>query len=376
MKKIIHVAFMIAGTAIGAGLLALPMEAVDLGVGLLGVLIVGMLFVTYQSLWMSADLNIFDQTPVSIVELSRKYGNRFSFVVTLSCFYLLFFGLLVVYFACISDTIRTFCSIDRKLAIGICGIMLFLLLNLRANFFANLSSLMVLLLMGVIFIAIVHIGCTHSDVQRATNFQPNELMNFLPILFTSFGVQGCCSYACSYLENDRKKLRRAFLIGLCIPAAVYFFWILCVLKNAYSSDLNFFQRLQTHQVSVGELILFLCESSSYQWMGVSLKILTLFAIVTSMVGVSIGVLQSLQAFLPKWVAKALLCFIPVFLNLTIADAFLKVLSFASIMLVIFAILIPYALLGKIQQKRSFRYHIGCFSGILILFCEIKRLIFG
>lgn len=367
---------MIAGTAMGAGLLALPMEAANIGVGLLGLLIVGMCFVTYQSLWMCADLNIFDQTPISIVELSRKYGSRFSFVVTLSCFYLLFFGLLVVYFACISDTIRNFCSLDRKLAIGICGAVLFLLINLRAHFFANLSSLMVLLLMGVILIAILHIGCNASDIQRTTNFQPNELIHFLPILFTSFGVQGCCSYACSYLENDRKKIRKAFLIGLCIPAVVYFFWILCVLKNAFAFDPQFFQRLQAHQVSVGELIQFLCDSSSYRWMGVSLKFLTLFAIVTSAMGISVGVLQSLQSFLPQWVAKILLCFIPVILNLTIADAFLKVLSFASTILVIFGILVPYSLLGKIHQKRTFGYHISCFGGILILFCEIKHLVFG
>ena len=86
----------ITGTSIGAGLIALPMTVVNLGTVSFGVMIAIMVWLAYQSSCMTTQLNIARKTPVSIVELSRQHGGKMLFAVTLSSFYLLFFGLLTV----------------------------------------------------------------------------------------------------------------------------------------------------------------------------------------------------------------------------------------------------------------------------------------
>ena len=57
MKKLLHASLLIAGTSIGAGLLALPMTSVNIGIGLLTVMILLMLFVGYHTSMMVIRFN-------------------------------------------------------------------------------------------------------------------------------------------------------------------------------------------------------------------------------------------------------------------------------------------------------------------------------
>ena len=96
MRKILNSVLLIAGTSIGTGLLSLPISAVSLGMPMT-LLSIGIIYwLAYQTSMMVVDLNIFNQNPMAIVELSRKYGGRTCFGLTMLSFYLLSFGLLAV----------------------------------------------------------------------------------------------------------------------------------------------------------------------------------------------------------------------------------------------------------------------------------------
>ena len=370
MQKLIHTIFLVTGTSIGAGLIALPMTVVNLGCGAFIGVIAIMVWLAYQSSYMTSQLNVANKAPASIVELSRQRGGNMLFAVTLSSFYLLFFGLLTVYFSCMADTIGTFCGLSKTASVVLCGCGLLLLLNMQTRAFSNLNSVFVLMLLAVIAVAVISIKHMPETVTKEVSCGTDEWIKMVPILFTSFGVQGSCAYFCSYLNNDLKRLKTAFLVGLSIPAVIYFLWTLCCLKTAMSYDAEFFQRLQAHEVSVGELIRFLCESSSLPTMGVFLKLLTLFAVLTSTIGVALGLLQPLQAFLPQSVAKSALCFVPVLINLTVAEAFLKVLSFGGMMLAILAILVPYKLLKPMGVQKTLPHRLCFVGGLVVVICEL------
>ena len=374
MKKIIHIALLIAGTSIGVGIVALPMVAVNLGLPLVVGLVVLMLFVGYRSFMMPVEVNIRHKSMLSIVEMSRANAGRSTFLITLSSYCLLLFGLLTAYFSCLADTFCTFCNVPSRTMVIICGVGLLALVNLRKDIFSRINSACVCILLLFIGVAIIHVCGNPNAValKPKTHLQLTELSVFLPTIFTSFGMQVLCSYACSYLDNDRRKISKATLLGVIIPATVYLLWIICVLKNVATHDAAFYQRLQAHQVSVGELIQFLCTSSHHPALGVFLKVLTLFAVITSTIGIAIGLLQPLQSFLPKNVSKIVLCFIPVIINLTVRDAFMKVLSFGGMMLTIFAIFVPYYLLRKEKQQRLSDYFCLVF-GLVIVLCELKQL---
>ena len=374
MKKLIHAIFLVTGTSIGAGLIALPMAAVNLGMVPFLLMIAVTVWLAYQSSCMTAQLNVVHKTPASIVELSRQYGGKALFAVTLISFYLLFFGLLTVYFSCMADTIITCANLGKTPSIILCGCGLFWLLNLRTRLFSDLNSVFVIILLAVIAVAVVSVKRMPETIAPEVPFRADEWIKIVPILFTSFGVQGSCAYFCFYLRNDVKRLKIAFCVGLLIPAVIYLLWTLCCLKTALSCDGDFYERLQAHQVTVGELIRFLCESSNLPTMGVLLKLLTLFAVLTSTIGVAAGLLQPLRAFLPKTVAQCVLCFVPVLINLTIAEAFLKVLSFGGMMLAILAILVPYKLLEPMGAQKMLRHRICFIGGIAVVICELLSVL--
>ena len=275
-----------------------------------------------------------------------------------------------MYFSCMADTVGTFCGLSKTVSIVLCGFCLWALLNLRTRLFSDLNSVFVITLLGVVAVAIFSIKKIPESTSAEMHFRAIEWIHMVPIIFTAFGVQGSCAYFCSYLNNDLKRLKTAFLIGLAIPAVIYFLWTLCCLKTAMAYDTEFFRRLQEHQVSVGELIRFLCESSSVPAMRTFLKLLTILGVLTSIIGVALGLMQPLRSVLPKILTKPTLCFVPVIINLTLAEAFLKVLSFGGMMLAIFAILVPYQLLKPMGVQKTFAYRLCFIGGITVVACEL------
>jgi hypothetical protein len=101
-----------------------------------------------------------------------------------------------------------------------------------------------------------------------------------------------------------------------------------------------------------------------------LKLLTILGVLTSIIGVALGLMQPLRSVLPKILTKPTLCFVPVIINLTLAEAFLKVLSFGGMMLAIFAILVPYQLLKPMGVQKTFAYRLCFIGGITVVACEL------
>ena len=373
MKKLVHAICLIFGTCVGAGLVALPMLAVHLGISLSAIIIAAMVYIAWRSSMMTVDLNALHHTPSSIVSLSEIYSGKKAFGVTLASFYVLSFSLLTVYFSCVADTVRTFCALQPATGVWICGCGLFLILCLKTHVFSRLNTYFVGLLMVVIAVAIFQTCTTGRYAVPEGTLKLKDLWAFLPVIFTSFGVQNVCHTIYGYLDGDKQKIRWAFFIGILLPAVVYMAWIACVLQTIASHDAAFYQRLQAHRVSVGELIAFLCDCSHYRSLGFFLKTLTLLAVITSAVGIALGLLQSMKELMSEKSSRLWVCLLPVLINLTIADVFLKILSFGGMMATIFVFFMPYYLLKKQKQPLTFGEHICCLFGIIVVLCELKQL---
>ena len=373
MKKLVHSVCLIFGTCVGAGLVALPMLAVHLGISLSAIIIAAMVYIAWRSSMMTVDLNALHQAPSSIVQLSEVYSGKKAFGITMASFYLLSFSLLTVYFSCVSDTIKTFCHFGQTTGILICGCGLFGVLSLKTRIFSRLNTLFVGLLIVVIAVAIFQTCTDGYGMESGGSLKFNDLFAFLPVIFTSFGVQNVCHTIYGYLDGDKRKIRLAFFIGILLPAVVYIAWIACVLQTIASNDAAFYQRLQAHQVSVGELISFLCDCSHYPSLGIFLKLLTLLAVITSAVGIAIGLLQSMKELLSEKMSRLLVCVVPVVINLTISDVFLKILSFGGMVATIFVFFMPYYLLKKQGQKLTVGEHVCFLFGIVVVLCELKQL---
>lgn len=381
MKELINASLLISGTAIGAGLLALPLMSVNLGLEISSAVIIFMIFIAYQSSMMALDLNQLTDKPDSIVEMSRKLSGKGACMISLLSFYMLSISLLTAYFAGITDSIRIFCSVKSNLLIvPFCGLGLFIILCLKSDVFSRLNSILVVILLAAITISLIKIHSSQEVQFPQVSCNASEIFAFLPIIFTSFGVQNICPYIYDYLNKDRKKINLAFLLGIIISAIVYIIWISFVFENVLSRDIVFFEKLQNHRVSAGELVKFLCESSDSSFIDITFKILSLFAMITSAIGIGLGLLKSIQETITpsRKLAGAIICIIPMIIVMITPNTFISVLSFGGIIATVFVIFMPYYLLyknGKLTEiKKKIFYHVCLIFGAIVAVCELLQRI--
>ncbi len=371
--KLLNAIFLVAGTAIGAGLIALPITAINLGTHLSNIIMLLMASVAYHSANMLIRLDASIKQPLSIIELSKQISGNIAFTISLISFYLLSCALLTVYFCGMEDCLKTFLQIDRKLIIAVCGISLWITLNLTNNLFAHINSLLFTILLIVIISIVLQICCFHpTNLSIMPIRQSRELLTFLPIAFTSFGIQNICAYLYEYLQQDRKQIKIALAVGIAIPTIVYIMWILCIFTsiNAYG-NYNLLKQLQDHMLSAGQLVDFLCRCSKHTYLEYFFKSLTITAIATSAIGIGLGLLHSIQSSLipSKTLASAIICLIPVTCAICIPNAFIRILSLGGVIAVVWVIFMPYYLIKKQQQHTTLGDKICLILGIMIVLCE-------
>ena len=199
------------------------------------------------------------------------------------------------------------------------------------------------------------------------------LLPFLPIIFTSFGVQNVCPFVAQHMGIENiKAIKKAFLIGTLIPAIVYALWIYAVLKRIYVFDNELYVKLLHGTIDVGELVKSLCNSAHFEFESVILKLLSLFAILTSATGTGIGLISSLKETTlqqNKLLISLIVIGIPAFLTLVIPNAFIRILSFGGMIATTFVIFMPVYLNSKIS-KISLADVACLIFGVLVVIAEI------
>jgi tyrosine-specific transport protein len=365
MKKLINSIFLVSGTAIGAGLISLPLAAANIGLFWSFIIILVSLFVAYVSSCMSINLSVIAKRGLSIVELSRSFSGNIAGSISMLSFYILSFALLTVYFSAVVSIISYFTGIHMNSLFAIlCGGCFYLLFSLKINAFNKTNSFLFLLLLLSVSVILCWLHTAQKLPIETSCLKMKDLFYVLPIIFTSFGVQNVCHFVCNYLEMDEKKIKKSFFYGILIAAVVYATWIYIILNTVYCVDTAFFQKILEHKVESGELVTFLCNFSASKYMALFFEGLTLFAIVTSAIGIGVGLVGSLKEISPlpvkKYTALAVIG-IPVLATIFIPNVFMRVLSFGGIIATVFVIFMPFYLLCHLDKRNIFNLkYLFCF----------------
>jgi amino acid permease len=311
-------------------------------------------------------MNFYKKENLSLIELNKKYGNRKSFFITSILYYALLFCLLSVYFSGLTDNVSFIFNLNKNLVLVGCGIFLVFFLHFFDNkIFSSLSSIFVIIFVCVIFCAIFKIGFAIPKYE--VSLKVKEFPNFFLILFTSFGMQHIAPFICQSLNYDKKLTQKAFLSAILVTGVIYILWISCSLQKVAQSP-EILNKLQTGTISTGEFVQFLCDSSSSKVLSQILQMITFFAIVTSMIGVGLGIKHALQ---PKLgISSYLLIFlIPIFANLFIPNVFLNILAFGGLICTILYIFIPFYLVKKNIKEENLWNGFLLTLGLILVLCE-------
>lgn len=380
MNRVLGSTLILAGTAIGAGMLGLPLVLAKVGLIPATIILLITWCTVYYSAIASATLSLRIGKAVSIGTLAGLLGDGKSRGKTLEkiCqagMLLMTYALMVAYLSGGASILQNLAGGDTIISLGVAlnsfALFLLFVLVLGTHWIDSINRLLFFALIGALSIIIIGIG-GHLTGEGLPHFgesahQIGAWTLLLPVLFASFGFHLTIPSVISYLDLDAKAIRKSIFWGSLIPVGVYGLWIFVTLSIIHQSDPTAYSQMANNGNDVGA---FIAEISRVtQWPGLhSLSwAVSILAIITSAIGVGLGIKSFWKekiATSPK-AAKVLgsprfgslmigltVVGIPYVISLFLKDAFMQSLAFAGMILVTLALLIPLYLLFKSDYLES------------------------
>lgn len=395
MQKQLGSILLIAGTCIGSGMIALPIVLAKLALIPSFLLMLVIWAVVYYTSLISLELNIQAGHGLSLGALGKYFSGPIAEMIGTVSLKLLSYALLTAYIYGGSSVLQKLLGSDVHInhieILYTIFIGLVFLLPIKWIDYTNRFLFIGLMVTVAILLAGLTSMVTWSNLPLLPEkTDPSTWSIIIPVVFTSFGFQGSIHTFINYCHKDVKILKSALLWGTLIPVVVYTLWIFSILIVIHHENPLFYAQIIAGKAEVGDLIKEL--SSIAQWKSVQLLVwwISFLAIFTSLLGVGIGLCDSLKAIFTKKIPNTTFCNImsSIFAVLPaciaavlIPNAFIVVLGFAGMILSVIAILLPVYLLYQANfsqlycQKLKYKplIVISGLAGIAIAVCEIINM---
>ncbi|AJR08332.1 tyrosine transporter [Photobacterium gaetbulicola] len=362
--KLLGSSLIIAGTALGAGMLAIPMVLAQFGLvwGTLLMLVIW-LGTTYAALLL-LEASIKAGGGLGMNTIARKTLGKGGQLVTNSLLYALLVCLLMAYIIGAGDLVQKLLSsigLDLSLMQSqvaftmIAGVVVAagtaVIDKLNRALFAVMVIMLVLTLLSLVPTISI------DNLMVATSDSKIDLIKTSSVLFTSFGFMVVIPSLVTYnKEASHKQLRNMVVIGSLVPLFSYLLWLYAAMGNLSAEQMVNFK-------NVSELIAAL--GSSHSMINMILSVFTGLALLTSFLGVAMALFdQNVDTFRQNRAVTYVLTFIlPLAGALFAADQFLSVLGYAGIILVFLAVFIPMAMTIKLRKEDDSAFEADA-SGVL------------
>lgn len=281
----------VAGTSIGAGMLALPVVTGPSGfVPSIAVLVACWAFMTITGL-LFAELSFWLKSDANILSMAKHTLGKPGLAVTWVLYLFLFYSLTIAYMvgggnmlvevfgSSTSDPVRIL--LFALVAVAVVGV------GKRVVDPIN-RLLMIGLFVAYGGFVVIGLPAVKSEQLLFSDWSVASLA--LPVTFTSFGFQGTVPTLASWMQYDKKRLRRAIVIGTTITLVVYIMWQWLFLGIVPRDGANgLLETLEMGRDAVYPLQYF----TNSPWICGLGRAFAFFAITTSFLGVGIGLVDFL-----------------------------------------------------------------------------------
>ncbi|MBQ9335179.1 MAG: amino acid permease [Alphaproteobacteria bacterium] len=379
MNKQITSVLLVAGTCIGAGMIALPLALAKLGIIPSLVVMLSAWFLTYYPSLVSVELNLQSEHGLSLGLLGRKFSGKKAEMLGEISVKLLSYALLSAYIYGGASIIQKLISNTWTFAVTetvLSGAIIVLLL-LPIKIISKVNNMAFIGFIGLFLLLIVKIVTCIDPAITPWKVSPNlsNVASIATIVFTSFGYQVIFHTLRDYCGRDVKMLKRAFFYGSIIPMVIYMIWTCGVLAVIYKADKEFYSLIVDGNVEVGDLVKALSEIFRFSGLQIVIWWVSIFTILTSIIGVGLGLIESYHLSLRKKLkysklVSAIVTIVPSYIIATIVpNAFIKTLGMAGSILVVIAIILPTYLFLKAKISSPYIH-------ILKKWCLILCLLVG
>ncbi|AKO40253.1 amino acid permease [[Haemophilus] ducreyi] len=363
MNKTLGSTLLVSGTMIGGGMLAMPLTSAGIGFCLTLVLLVVLwILLTYSAL-LFVEVYQTAEHDVGIGTLAARYFGKTGRVIATLVLMVFLYALLSAYvtgggnilasmFPAAPDHLMTE---KEKIAIVMFTIIFgaFIVFGTRSVDGIN-RFLFFIMLAGLALVLFALMPFIQIDNLLAMPVDNLLLVSASPIFFTAFGFHGSIPSLNNYLNGNVKALRFAIIVGSLITLMVYILWQMAT--HGLLSQTAFLDILQKDPTLNG-LVVATAQTTGSNIIGYIVKFFSAFALITSFLGVALGLFECINDLLKQSFNFAsnrlnvgLLTFSPPLLfALFYPEGFVLALRYAGQMFAFYAVVLPVLLVWKVRQ---------------------------
>nr|WP_272573636.1 tyrosine transporter TyrP [Providencia sp. PROV259] len=371
--------FIVAGTTIGAGMLAMPIAAAGNGFLVsLGMLLALWALMCYTALLL-VEVYQHESYETGIGSVAQRYlGSGGKFITGFSMMFLMY-ALTAAYVSGAGEIITS--NLKNSFAVDMAdwmGILLFTVIGGGVVCFGTSSVDFInriLFTAKIIFLVIILALMMPHVEQQNLLAAPTEkvlILSAIPVFFTSFGFHGSVPSIVKYMGGDVKKLRVIFIIGSAIPLIAYILWQIATLGSIGTTT---FVGILAENVGLNGLLDAIKDVAQSGRTELVAQMFMSLALATSFLGVALGLFDFLADLFKRQdnavgrIQTGLLTFgPPLVFALFYPKGFVMALGYAAIALSILALLLPSAMAFKSRTLNQRRYQLlGGPIGLLVVF---------
>lgn len=374
---------LVAGTAIGAGMLALPLLTASAGffpsILLFTLIWLGTIFTALLVM----EINLWFDHEVNLISMARYTLGRYGATFTWILFLLLLYSLTAAYLAgsglIMSKATEQLFGI--KLASYLEPIPLVVIFSLFVYFGTKpVDYLNRIFMIGLVvgYIGLITLSLKDVHIDQLFEVNPSFLWGAVPVIVTSFGFHIIIPVLTDYLKRDVKQIKRAIVIGSALPLVVYIIWELVVLGIVpLEGKYGLIETLQRGSMATESLATLLKNP----WITTFAESFSIFALLTSFLGVSLSLSSFLKdGFNLSETSKGkfyvvLLTFVPPLIFVFLYPrGFILALQYAGMIVAILSGILPalMAWKGRSMEKKQVVYQAkgGHLSLLAVIFFSL------
>lgn len=360
MNKTVGSTLLVAGTMIGAGMLAMPLTSAGIGFGFTLVLLLGLWALLTFSALLFVELYQTAESDAGIGTLAEQYFGKAGRIIATAVLIIFLYALIAAYISGGGSLLKDLLpeSFGDKVSILLFTVIFgsFIVIGTHSVDKINRVLFFVMLAAFAVVLSLM-LPEIKFDNLMATPIDNALIISASPVFFTAFGFHGSIPSLNKYLDGNVKALRISILAGSAITLCAYILWQMST--HGLLTQNEFLQILKEDATLNGLVKATLAITGSNLIAG-AVKLFSTLALVTSFLGVGLGLLECIEDLLKRSfnisagrISLGLMTFIPpLVFALFYPEGFILALGYAGQMFAFYAVVLPVSLVWKARRAHT------------------------
>ena len=360
MNKTVGSTLLVAGTMIGAGMLAMPLTSAGIGFGFTLVLLLGLWALLTFSALLFVELYQTAESDAGIGTLAEQYFGKAGRIIATTVLIIFLYALIAAYVSGGGSLLKDLLpeSFGDKVSILLFTVIFgsFIIIGTHSVDKINRVLFFVMLAAFAVVLSLM-LPEIKFDNLMATPIDKALIISASPVFFTAFGFHGSIPSLNKYLGGNVKALRISILAGSAITLCAYILWQMST--HGLLTQNEFLQILKEDATLNGLVKATLAITGSNLIAG-AVKLFSTLALVTSFLGVGLGLLECIEDLLKRSfnisagrISLGLMTFIPpLVFAIFYPEGFILALGYAGQMFAFYAVVLPVSLVWKARRTHT------------------------